>query len=50
MKNIERILFPTDFSENSCAALDYATKLAEFYKAELCILHVVNSPIKYDSF
>ena len=50
MKDIERILFPTDFSENSCAALDYAAKLAEFYKAELCLLHVVNSPIQHDSF
>ena len=50
MKDIERILFPTDFSDNSYAALDYATKLAEFYKAELCLLHVVNSPIQHDSF
>lgn len=50
MKDIERILFPRDFSDNSYAALDYATKLAELCKAELCLLHVVNSPIQYDSF
>jgi nucleotide-binding universal stress UspA family protein len=50
VKDIERILFPTDFSDNSCAALDYAIKLAEVYKTELCLLHVVNSPIQYDSF
>jgi nucleotide-binding universal stress UspA family protein len=50
MKNIERILFPTDFSDNSYVALDYAIKLAEVYKAELSLLHVVTSPIQYDSF
>ena len=50
MINIERILLPTDFSDNSYAALDYAIKLAEVNNAELYLLHVVNSPVQYDSF
>lgn len=50
MKDIERILFPTDFSDNSYAALDYAIKLAEVHRAEIHVLHVLSQPPGYDSF
>lgn len=39
MINIERILFPTDFSESSRQALPYAVALAETHDAELHLLH-----------
>ena len=38
--NLEKILFPTDFSKNSHAGLDYATALARDMNARLLILHV----------
>jgi len=38
---LSRILFCTDFSENSRRALDYATSLAAEYNAELTLLHVL---------
>jgi len=38
---VEKILFPTDFSEGSYHALPYAADLAKHYKARLYILHVV---------
>lgn len=38
---VERILFPTDFSEGSSHALPYAVDLAKHYDAKLSILHVV---------
>lgn len=38
---VERILFPTDFSEGASNALSYAVDLAEHYNARLYILHVV---------
>jgi nucleotide-binding universal stress UspA family protein len=38
---IERILFPTDFSEASLEALPHAVELARLFNAELLILHVV---------
>ncbi|MFB6368144.1 MAG: universal stress protein [Gemmatimonadota bacterium] len=39
MTNIDRILFPTDFSESSHQALPYAVALAETHDAELHLLH-----------
>lgn len=39
---IERILFPTDFSEGSMGALDYAISLTKEYNARLYLLHVVH--------
>jgi len=39
--HLNRILFCTDFSENSRRALDYATSLATEYDAELTLLHVL---------
>jgi len=38
---VERILFPTDFSEGSIHALHYAVDLKKHYNATLYILHVV---------
>jgi len=38
---IERILFPTDFSEGASHALHYAVNLAKTYNAKLHILHVI---------
>lgn len=38
---IERVLFPTDFSEGARSAMDYAVSLARDYKAKLYILHVI---------
>ena len=41
MINLNRILLPTDFSENSAVAVSYACALAEQFGAELHILHVM---------
>lgn len=38
---VERLLFPTDFSEGSRNALHYAVDLARHYNAKLYILHVI---------
>ncbi len=38
---VERILFPTDFSEGSSHALPYAVDFTKHYDAQLYILHVV---------
>ncbi|HMK60323.1 MAG TPA: universal stress protein [Dissulfurispiraceae bacterium] len=39
--NINRILFPTDFSEGALAALPNAVDLAKSYGAKLYLLHVI---------
>lgn len=44
MAEITRILFATDFSENSRWALTYALSFARRYGATLYILHVVQPP------
>ncbi len=41
MPKIERILFPTDFSDSSKNAIEYAVSLAGIYKTKLYILHVI---------
>lgn len=38
---LERILFPTDFSEHAACAQEYALSLARQFSAELRIIHVV---------
>jgi universal stress protein A len=38
---IKRILFPTDFSEESAVALEYAIDMAKHYGAKLYLLHVI---------
>lgn len=39
--HLGKILFCTDFSENSSVALEYALSLAQEYRAELTVLHVL---------
>ena len=41
---IQRILFPTDFSEHAVAGWPYATGLAREGRAELHVLHVIAPP------
>jgi nucleotide-binding universal stress UspA family protein len=38
---IQRILYTTDLSENSRAALDYTVSLAEKFNAQIIVLHVM---------
>jgi nucleotide-binding universal stress UspA family protein len=44
MENLKKILYPTDYSEYSLAALPYAVRLARQNDAELYCLHVVEMP------
>ena len=43
MINLRRILVPTDFSESANHALAYGISFAREYKAELVLLHVVET-------
>lgn len=45
MLNIRRILVPTDFSETSERALDYALDLAEKLNAAVTVMHAYEIPI-----
>ncbi len=47
MIKIQRILFPSDFSELSLHALGYARSFAELHKAELHVIHVVDEASMY---
>lgn len=40
---IQKILYPTDLSENAAAALPHLTSLSEQYQAEIHVLHVLKS-------
>ena len=42
MEKTFKILCPTDFSECSLNAIEYATRLGEKYKADLILFHVLN--------
>lgn len=42
MEQVFNILCPTDFSECSLNAIEYATRLGEKYRAELVLFHVLN--------
>ena len=42
MIDLKKILCPTDFSDFSLYALDYAVSFAKQYKAKLFLLHVVD--------
>ena len=44
MLNLKKILYPTDFSEYSLAALPYAVRLTQQNDAELFCVHVVEMP------
>ena len=46
---LKKILVPTDFSECSTKALDYAVAIAEQSGAELILLHVVE-PVYYPAY
>lgn len=41
MWKIQSILFPTDFSKNSEAPLDYVKELAGRYKSRIIVLHAI---------
>jgi nucleotide-binding universal stress UspA family protein len=41
------VIFPTDFSTASDAALEYATRMAKDRKARLLIVHVEEPPVAY---
>ncbi len=45
MIELNEILVPTDFSDTSTAALEFAKLLAEKFDAELHLLHVADDPI-----
>lgn len=50
MKQLNKILFATDFSENSAHAFDYAVTLAKKFDARLLIIHVINEPVDLRGF
>jgi nucleotide-binding universal stress UspA family protein len=50
MIQIKKILYPTDFSEPSKVALEYAAELAKQFGAELEILHVMFDETQVVSF
>lgn len=50
MKPFDKILFATDFSENSEHAFDYAYSLATKFSARLVIIHVINEPVDLRGF
>lgn len=50
MINIKKVLFPTDFSENSNYAFDYAVGLAQKLGARIYILHVIHELIDTTGF
>src|SRR5262245_29857484 len=47
MIRLKKILFPTDFSECSRRAREYACALAERFQAELHVLHVLQDVLPY---
>jgi len=44
MINLSRILHPTDFSDHSEQAFDYACAFAKNFEAELHLIHVLSDP------
>lgn len=50
MLSFARILFATDFSENSEHAFAYALSFAQKFRARLTILHVINEPVDLRGF
>jgi nucleotide-binding universal stress UspA family protein len=44
---IDKILYPTDFSKHSLAALPLALDLAKRYGAEVHVLHAVDAPYEF---
>ena len=50
MSRIRRILVPTDFSDPSRAAWQYAQILARQFRARIHLLHVIPQPYLYDAW
>lgn len=50
MKRLEKILFATDFSENSDHAFEYALAMAMQFGAKLILIHVINEPVDLRGF
>ena len=50
MNEIKTILFPTDFSEYSDLAKEYALSFAKQYKAKLITIHVLELVAEYVNF
>lgn len=50
MEPFDKILFATDFSENSEHAFDYALTLARKFDARMTIIHVINEPVDLRGF
>lgn len=48
--HLEKILFATDFSENSEHAFEYAISLARQFNAKLYLVHVINEPVDLRGF
>ncbi len=44
---IQKILWPTDFSENAQRALPYVTSLSQVYQAEIHILYVLKEYLEF---
>ena len=44
MKFINKILVPTDFSDLSLAAMEYASSFSKIYDAKIYLIHVVEEP------
>ena len=44
---IEKILWPTDFSENAAIDLPYVTMLAQTFGAEIHILYVLKEYVEF---
>ena len=45
MIKLKRILVPTDFSDFSKPAVDYACALAARFESELHLVHVIDDPV-----
>ncbi|MBU5638195.1 universal stress protein [Geomonas sp. Red69] len=50
MPSFDKILFATDFSENSDHAFEYALTLAKQFNGRLTIIHVINEPVDLRGF
>jgi nucleotide-binding universal stress UspA family protein len=50
MNEIQKVLFATDFSENSEQAFDLALTFARKFDARLIVIHVINEPVDLRGF
>mgnify|MGYP005862450525 CR=1 FL=1 len=47
---IKKVLCPTDFSDYSYEALEYAKELVKTYNAKLYVIHVIFEPAEFTGF